>query len=281
MSNHAARDIYFEANGLRHHVIGRGSPGAPVVMMIHGLTQQAHVFDAVASKLAGQYHVYCLDVRGRGETEWGPPDGYHFDNYVADLEAVREALEVERMALVGTSMGGLISMQYAARYPERVTKVVLNDIGPEIEPSGLQRILQTTANAPEGFTDLKAVAKYYREENPAVLARRTDDEVLEYARWHVRRSDAGIYVWKMDPAIRRPLAPPPPPSIEPWEAFRSIRCPVLIVRGAESDILSESIASRMCEAKPGSELVVIPGVGHAPSLAEPEVLEALTRFLAG
>jgi pimeloyl-ACP methyl ester carboxylesterase len=95
------RDIFVEANGLRHHLVARGSPGQPVVMMIHGLTQQAHVFDQVAARLASDFHVYCLDVRGRGESEWGPPDGYHVANYVEDLEAVRAALGLDQFALVG------------------------------------------------------------------------------------------------------------------------------------------------------------------------------------
>jgi pimeloyl-ACP methyl ester carboxylesterase len=276
----SARDIFVQANGLRHHLIARGSQGSPIVMMVHGLTQQAHVFDAVATKLAENSHVYCLDVRGRGESEWGEPDGYHVGNYVADLEAVRQALGIEQMALVGTSLGGLISIYYAPHHPDRVTKVVLNDIGPEIDPTGLQRILAMAGSAPEAFVDEKAVARYYREENGPVLARRGDDEVLDYARWHVRKSDSGLYVWKMDPAVRHPPSPPAPPPMDPWDAFRAIGCPLLIVRGAESDILSADIAGRMCEAQPDAQMVEVRGVGHAPSLTEPEAFEALSRFLA-
>src|SRR5690349_7909211 len=96
------RDIFLQANGLRHHLIARGAPGSPVVLMIHGLTQQAHAFDPVAARLSQSHHVYCLDVRGRGESEWGQPDGYHTDNYVEDLEAVRAGLGLERFSLVGT-----------------------------------------------------------------------------------------------------------------------------------------------------------------------------------
>lgn len=282
MTDHPApRDIYVRANGLRHHLIAHGHPGAPVVMMLHGLTQQAHVFDAVAAQLADAFHVYCLDVRGRGETEWGEPGGYHLETYVADLEAVRSALGLGRFALVGTSMGGMIAMQYAASYLEHVSRVVLNDIGPEIDPAGGQRIREMTATAPEAFTDLAAVAKYYRESNAQMLMGRSNDAVLEYARWHVRRSDAGVWVWKMDPAVRNPPSPPPPPARSPWEAYKKIQCPVLIVRGAESDILNEEIAARMGEANPAASLVVVPGIGHAPSLAEPEALPALRAFLAG
>jgi pimeloyl-ACP methyl ester carboxylesterase len=97
-TTYAVRDIFVEANGLRHHLIARGTPGSPVVMMIHGLAGQAHAFDAIANHLAAKYHVYCLDVRGRGESAWGPADQYGVDTYVADLEAVREALGLQRMA---------------------------------------------------------------------------------------------------------------------------------------------------------------------------------------
>lgn len=282
MTEHTGtRDIYVRANGLRHHLIGRGHPGTRIVVMIHGLTQQAHVFDHVGTILSDANHVYCLDVRGRGETEWGDPAAYHLDTYVADLEAVREALGLDRIALVGTSMGGMISMQYAARYPGRVSRVVLNDIGPEVDPAGAARIREMTATAPQAFTDLNAVAKYYRESNAQMLMGRSNEAVLDYARWHVRRSDTGVWVWKMDPAVRNPPSAPPPPALSPWEAYKKVDCPVLIVRGAESDILSEEIAARMCEAKPDAALVRVPGIGHAPGLAEPEALPALQAFLAG
>ena len=273
------RDIFVEANGLRHHLIARGSPGAPVVMMVHGLTQQAHVFDAIATKLAAKHHVYCLDVRGRGETEWGPSDAYHLGSYVADLEAVRQALGLEKMALVGTSMGGLISMQYAPQHAERVTAVVLNDIGPEIDPAGGARIMKMLTGAPEAFTDLKAVARYYREENGPVLAKRSDEEVVEYARWHVRKSDTGVYMWKMDPLVRKMNTTPPQQA--PWDAYKAITCPVTIVRGGISDVLSAETAKLMAAAHPGTKVTEVPDVGHAPSLSEPEALRAVEAALAG
>ena len=271
------RDIYVEANGLRQHLVARGMPGAPVVMMVHGLTQQAHVFDAVAKRLSVRYHVYALDVRGRGETEWGQPDSYHLGNYVADLEAVRVALGIERMALVGTSMGGMITMQYAPGHAEHITKIVLNDIGPEIAEGGA-RIMKMLTTAPTGFTDLKAVAKYYREENAPVLGNRKEDEVLEYARWHVRKAETGVYTWKMDPAVRVPNATPPP--LAPWDAFKAISPAVLVIRGGTSDILSAETAKKMVAERPGTHLAEVPGVGHAPSLTEPEAITALEAFLA-
>lgn len=272
-----ARDIFLDANGIRHHLIARGHPEAPAVVMIHGLAGQAHTFDAIASHLAARFHVYCLDVRGRGESEWGPQDGYHIENYVDDLEAVREVLGLTRFALVGTSMGGIISMNYAPRHPERVDRVVLNDVGPEIDPEGLQRIFQYVGNAPEMFADMKAVLRYYREHYAPMVGHLTDSQAEEFARYNVRRSDSGLFVWKMDPAVRNPS--PVQPRIAPWDAMRALACPVLILRGEKSDVLSESIAARMVAEAPAARLVVVPGVGHAPVLTEPEALHALDSFL--
>lgn len=274
-----SRDIFVQANGLRHHLIARGMPGSPVVMMIHGLAGQAHTFDPIAARLSQSYHVYALDVRGRGESEWGPPDGYHFANYVTDLEAVRDALGLTSMTLVGTSMGGLISMYYAALHPERVTRAVLNDIGPEIDPTGLQRILQYVGHAPEGFPDMKAVVKYYRENYGPMVEHLPEDQVAEFAKWNVRKSDSAVYVWKMDPAVRTASTVPPP--LDPWEAWRAIQCPVLLLRGALSDVLSRDIADRMLSANSNASLVEVPGVGHAPLLMEPEARTALEKFLHG
>ena len=152
------RDIFVEANGVRHHLIARGSPGTPAVVMLHGLAGQAHVFDAAATRLAATYHVYCLDIRGRGESNWGAPDGYQVPNYVADLEAVRAALGLEHIALVGTALGGIIAMNYAAAFPEHVSRVVVNDVGPVVEPVGLDRILQHVSGAPEMFADIRTAA---------------------------------------------------------------------------------------------------------------------------
>lgn len=272
-----ATDVFVEANGLRHHLIARGEPGRPTVMMIHGLAGQAHTFDLPAARLAEHFQVYCLDVRGRGESEWGPAEGYATDTYVADLEGVRDVLGLQEMALVGTSMGGGISTYYAAAHPEHVTKVVLNDIGPEITPAGLQRIMSYVGDAPEAFPDRKAVTEYFKEHYAPMVRGRNDEAVWELARWAVRKSDSGVLVWKMDPMVRRFQGAQP--ALAPWDAFKAIKAPVLILRGSESDILSTEIAGKMVEALPGTQVVEVPGVGHAPLLSEPEASEALERFL--
>lgn len=272
-----ARDVFVQANGLRHHLIARGAPGAPVIMMLHGLAGQAHVFDGIASKLAAKHHVYCLDVRGRGESDWGPAEGYGVDTYVADLEAIREALGLPRFTLIGTSMGGIITMNYAPRFPERVERAVINDIGPEIDPVGLARILQYVGHAPEMFADMKAVLKYYRENYGPMVEHLPEDQIADFARWNVRKSDSGVYVWKMDPQVRKGGAPAA--SMDQWDAVAGIQCPVLILRGAKSDVLNPGIAARMVETIGDARLVEVPGVGHAPILTEPDSVRALEAFL--
>lgn len=270
------RDIFVQANGLRHHLIARGQPGSPVVMMLHGLAGQAHTFDGIANHLAKKYHVYCLDVRGRGESEWGAPEDYNTDTYVDDLEAVVQSLGLQRFSLVGTSMGGLITMNYVPRYPDRVERAVLNDVGPEIDPAGLQRILEYVGHAPEMFADMKSVVKYYKEHYAPMVEHLNDDQVTEFARHNVRKSDSGMYVWKMDGAIR--TTPAKPPSMDQWEALKAMTCPVLVLRGAKSDVLNADIARRMMEALPDGILCEVPGVGHAPVLTEPAAIQALDAF---
>ncbi len=273
------RDIYVNANGIRHHLIARGHPGTPVVMMLHGLAGQARTFDGIANHLAQKYHVYCLDVRGRGESEWGQPDGYHVNNYIEDLEAVRDALGLEQMMLVGTSMGGVISMYYIPLHPDRVSRVVLNDIGPAIEPAGLARIAEYVGHPPEYFADFKSVLRYYKEHYGPMVEHLPDDQVEAFARHNVRKNDVGVYVWKMDPEIRKFHVPPAAP--DPWETFNKIACPVLVLRGANSDVLSPENAAKMAADTPNGKLVEVLGVGHAPVLTEPVAKSALDAFLAG
>lgn len=271
------RDIFVEANGVRHHLIARGSPGTPAVVMLHGLAGQAHVFDAAATRLAARYHVYCLDIRGRGESNWGAPDGYQVPNYVADLEAVRAALGLEHIALVGTALGGIIAMNYAAAFPEHVSRVVVNDVGPVVEPVGLDRILQHVSGAPEMFADMRAVLKYYRELYVRMVEHIDEEQLAEFARHNVRKDDNGMYVWKMDPAIRRRAAAPT--GATSWDVFARITCPVLVVRGANSDLLSAETAAQMAAKASNCTAVEVPGVGHAPMLTEPAAVAALDHFL--
>lgn len=276
MSSFGVRDIFVEANGLRQHLIARGPATGASVALLHNLVGQARMFDQAAAALAERRQVFALDFRGRGESAWGPPGEYTQDHYVADVEAVREALGLRRFALVGTAMGGGVAMAYAALHPERVTALVMNDIGPDVSGGGLSRISERTDATPTAFPDLKAVVAYYKEHFPAA-ARLPDDRVADYARWNVRRSDSGLYVWKMDPAARH-VGAGAPEADELWRRYRSIQCPILVLRGEHSDILSRDTAARMAD-RPQARVVEVMGAAHPPLLSEPDALEALEGFL--
>jgi esterase len=271
-------DKFANANGLRLHYIDFGNDGAPWVVCIHGLTGNAHNFDALAPHLAAKYHVISIDVRGRGDSQWGLPTEYLPQNYVNDLARMLEELGAERVSLIGTSMGGIISIMYAGGWPERVERLVINDIGCEIDPAGAARIAGYVGEAPERFENLDDVVKYYKENYPP-MAKLADDVVAEQVKWSVKPGANGGLAWKMDPNVRRPLrGGTAQQRYDLWVPYARIRCPILIVRGGESDILASATASRMCTVHKRAKVVEVPGVGHAPSLMETESLGAIKEF---
>ena len=273
-------DKFVNANGLRLHYLDYANDGAPWAVCVHGLTQNAHNFDALAAVLAAKYHVISVDVRGRGDSQWGPPTEYLPQNYVTDLAKMLEELGVARASLIGTSMGGVISMMYAGGWPERVERLVLNDIGPEIDPVGLARIAAYVGGAPERFKDIGEVVKYYKENYPP-MAKLADEVVADQVKWSVKPAADGALTWKMDPNVRRPLrGGTAQQRFDLWVPYARIACPTLIVRGADSDVLDRGTASRMCKVLKHAKVVEVPGVGHAPSLTEPESLGALKEFFA-
>lgn len=272
-------DRFQTVGGIKLHYLDFGGEGNPALVCIHGLTGNAHNFDALAPHLTARYRVLALDVRGRGESAWGPPIDYTPQVYVSDLKEFLDALGIKRVSLVGTSMGGVISMMFAGGYPEAVAHLVLNDIGPDIDPAGLMRIIAYVGQAPDRFKDLAEVGAYYRETYPPA-DKLSDAALTEWVRWSVKGTGDGGLTWKMDPAIRRPprggsAARP----IDLWLPYNRVMAPILIVRGADSDILSRDTAARMVKVQRGVRLVEVPGVAHAPSLIEPEALEAITGFL--
>jgi esterase len=271
---------FVTVNGLRLHYLDFGNPSAPPLICVHGLTANAHSFDEVAQQLAGRYHVMSVDVRGRGESQWGPPNEYTLPAYVNDLNATLESLKIPRASLIGTSMGGMISMTFAVLYPAKVERIVLNDIGPEIDPAGLKRIMDYVIEPPQEFKNIAEVVAYYRAIYPPI-AKDPDAVVIEWVKWSVKPTDRGTLTWKMDPAVRQALREAqntPLPQFDVWQPYAAIKAPILVVRGGQSDILSAATARKMCEVSPNTKMVEVPGVGHAPFLTEQIAVKALAEF---
>ena len=266
-------------NGLQLRYLEWGEPDALPVVCVHGYTSSAEAFNALARRLADRAHILALDVRGHGDSAWSPDGAYQYGDQAADLAAFVDALVPGRFVLIGTSMGGIIAMAYAAAHPTRLRGLVINDIGPDVE-AGSQRITGMVGSRPDNFASLDAAMAYRREISPITAARPLDDQ-RELALGVLRQRPDGSWGWKMDPAyIEQRITRGAPARPALWPALASLSCPTLVVWGSDSDVLSAAQARRMVETLPHGELVAVPGIGHAPTLVEPPVLAALDRLLA-
>ena len=272
-----AVDRFVRVGDLNLHYLEWGEPGQPPVIMVHGLSGNAHAFDNLAPHFLPKYHVVSMDVRGRGDSDWAKDGGYSNEDYVADLEGLREALGLERISLVGTSMGGRISMAYAGTYPDRVERAVLNDIGPEVDPKGGDRIRDNLREAPAFFQTMDDVVAWHCQQRPA-FNQLAGEEQRTTAGHTVKPLPDGGFTWKMDPEIRS--NPRRPASEGAWVQAKQIAAPVLLLRGGESDLLSPEVAQRMVRELKDCRMVEVPGVGHAPTLMEPEAFNAIMRMFA-
>lgn len=265
-------------NALRLHYFDWGNAGAPPLLWVHGYTSSAEAFHAPARHLQGRYQSFALDVRGHGDSAWSPTGAYQYSDQASDIEGVVSQLGLDTFTLIGTSMGGIIAMTYAGMHPARLRRLVLNDIGPDVE-AGSQRITQMVGGRPDTFATLEDAMAYRRRMSPIVAGRRLADQE-ELARGVLRQQADGSWVWKMDPAyIQQRVQHGPPVRPNLWPVLARLHCPTLVVWGTESDVLSTAQAQRMVDVLPRGELVAVPGVGHAPTLMEPTALSALERFL--
>jgi esterase len=266
-------------NDLALHYLEWGEADAPDIVCVHGYTGSADAFNALARHLKDRFHILAPDVRGHGESAWSPAGAYQYADQAGDLAAFVDRLELERFVLIGTSMGGIIAMAYAVEHGARLSGLVINDIGPEAE-AGTQRITQMVGSRPEEFATLEDAMAYRREMSPIVAGRNAEDQ-RELALGVLRQRADGRWGWKMDPAyIRQRIEHGAPRRPELWPGLAVLTCPTLVVWGTESDVLSEAQARRMVGALPRGELVRVPGVGHAPTLIEPQSLAAIERLLA-
>ena len=267
-------DRTIQLDGLRFHYTEWGAPAAPAVIFLHGITGHARTWDDEARLLADRFHVFALDQRGHGDSDPALDGDYSDAALLGDLEAFVEAQHLTRVSLVALSLGGRVAMNYAGRHPDRVERLVVVDIGPDIAPAGRARVGGLMAHAPERFETLQEVVAYQRANNP-----RYAEAMLRHRAQHaVRPLPGGGFTWKYDRALRDAIRQDrlrTPADL--WPQWRAIRCPTLLVRGSDSDILTEEIAKRMLEARPDARLAVVPGAGHTVPGDQPPAFQLLLR----
>ena len=260
-----------------------GDPANPrVLVCAHGLSRQGRDFDTLAAALAADYRVVCPDVVGRGRSDWlADPMGYHVPAYVADMVTLIARLDATTVHWVGTSMGGLIGMGLASLPGSPLAKLVLNDVGPVIEWTSLQRIgsyLGLPARWPSeeaAAEALWAISQGFGPHSRAQWLALTQPQL---------KADGDGFISCYDPAIAVPfrhitadLARAGEAML--WQTYDRIACPTLLLRGAESDLLSPATAQAMIERGPKPRLVSFAGVGHAPTLIAPDQVQAVREFL--
>lgn len=261
---------------------GQGARGGTPVLCLHGLTRNAADFEGIAPRIAaGGRRVLALDVRGRGLSDYDPdPARYRPDVYVGDVLDMLDALAVPRAIFLGTSMGGLMTMLTAQRAPERIVAAILNDVGPVLDPAGLARIAGYVGKAPsfESWDALIAAVK----QTQAVAFPDADEAFwLRFARRLAHERSDGRVAFAYDPAIAQAFgAAPTGPAPDLMAAFSALaKKPVLVLRGAISDILAPDGLEAMRRVEPGLMVAEVPRVGHAPTLEEPVAYDAISRFL--
>lgn len=254
----------------------------PTILCLHGLTRNSADFHGLARHLARRYRVIAPDMRGRGHSQYDPQwQRYRPETYRDDVVHLLGALGLKRVAIVGTSLGGLIAMLLARARPQMLLAVILNDVGPEIAPEGLQRILTYVGRLPP-VADWQEATGQNRGIFEHALPDFDDDEWLAHTRLAYRDDPDGGVCLSADPNIGRALREVGGALEDPWELFRALRpIPTLTMRGELSDILSVEIFDRMQAEHPDMVRATIPNRGHVPMLDEPESLAAIDSFLAG
>jgi len=253
-----------------------------VLVCVHGLTRQGRDFDTLARAMTGEYRVVCPDVVGRGESDWlKNPASYAIPAYVADMVTLLARLDARELHWVGTSMGGLIGMGLAALPESPIRRLVLNDVGPAIEYAALARI-GTYVGAPARWKSLDEAADALRAISLG-FGPHTREEWLALTRPQLVADGDG---WKphYDPAIATAFKAVTPELAAAgeamlWQSYDAIRCPTLVLRGAESDLLSRATALAMAQRGPRARVHEVTGTGHAPTLVHADQVAVVRDFL--
>lgn len=263
---------------LRLGYVDWGDPAAPVVLCVHGLTRNARDFDALANALAADRRVIALDVAGRGRSGWlVDATRYSPPVYAAHVLAFLAALGLDRVDLVGTSMGGIIGMALASLDPSPISKLVLNDVGGLVPKASLEPIGAYLGGPPKLFADVVHLERHLRLIH-AGFGPLSDAEWAHLAK-HSARAQPGGVVQHFDPAIAVNFKAGVASDIELWPLFDAVRCPTLLLRGGDSPLLPADVADEMTRRGPKAELVTFAGIAHAPALMAEDQISTVRRFL--
>lgn len=258
-----------------------GEPDNPrVLVCVHGVSRLSRDFDRLAEALSGRYRVICPDMAGRGDSDQlARAEDYGYGIYLSDIRALLTEIGAEKVHWVGTSMGGLIGMMLAADANSPIERMVINDIGPVIPKEALNRI-GTYLGTAGSFKDLAAGETYLRTVH-ATFGPLAADEWAELASHSFKPAPDGKgLVLHYDPKIAEPFKAGSESDIVLWKIWDRIGCPVMVLRGAESDLLASETAAEMAMRGPKADITTLAGIGHAPALMNPAQIAIVRDWLA-
>jgi pimeloyl-ACP methyl ester carboxylesterase len=268
-------------DGLKLHYRDYDGPaGRPPLLMLHGLTRNARDFENVAERYAGDWRVLAVDFRGRGMSEWDSDSSHYYPPiYAADVLQLLDELEIEQAVFMGTSLGGLVTMIIATVAPQRIAGALLNDVGPELDLSGIDRI-KSYVGKQVLFRDWDDAADRLQQRAGDVYPAYDHAAWVRFAKRACRQTEGGVE-FDYDMKIAEPFEAGNTGEIkDAWPYYRALGDrPVLVLRGEHSDLLPGPAADRMAKEIPDVEVVTVKGVGHAPDLDEPEAVAAIDRLL--
>jgi esterase len=267
-------------DGLTYHYLRWGDPDRPAVVLLHGLRSYAATWAPLACALSGTHQVIAPDFRGRGRSSWDPGRNYYTSTYVRDVAVLAETLRLDRLSIVGHSLGGAVGYAYAALHPEQVDALIVEDIGPgsSTRTAGADRILHEIGRTPDSFESLDAVRDYWRGIRPGITEEALDSRI-EHT---VHRGAGGNWEWTLDMAgigaARRGEDPAGP--VDLWTAVEQLCSPTLVIRGDRSDFLSADVCAEMARRQPLLLWAEVPAAGHYVHDDNPgEFTRLVTGFL--
>jgi pimeloyl-ACP methyl ester carboxylesterase len=250
----------------------------PPIVCVHGLSRNGRDFDYLATALAKDRHVVCPDLAGRGRSDWlKDKRNYAFPTYCADLTALLARLGGHSFDWVGTSLGGLIGIVMAAQPNSPIRRLVINDAGPYIPKTAPQRILEYLGKAPK-FRSLTEAELYFRDKL-APYGKLSDAQWAHLTQHSVHKAPGGGFTVAYDPGIAEPMRAARGLDVDMWQYWDQVTCPVLLLRGAESDVLTAKTAAEMQSRGPPTKLVEFEHVGHAPALMDSAQIDVVKQWL--
>lgn len=265
-------DRFIEVNGLRLHYLDWGSGDKPPFIMLHGISRVAHQFDHLAPYFTAQYHVIAIDMRGHGDSAWSPDGAYLVEDYVKDLESFVDKLNLHGLTLLGNSTGGRVVQVYAGLHPDRVARLIVEDVGPERTNDIASAFTRQVEAETNGWASEDELVAYLKKSNI-----RTPEPILRtYAHFASKQRADGRVVWKRDPDLAKGFVP-----TELWRFVSQIKCPAIYILGGASRIVPPETRQKLTEMLPKVEIVVMPGLGHYPDQENTaDFVPIVRRFLA-